>query len=688
MKRSAWFTLTLFAFFAVGCLSFLYGDSEEKLESLTFDTTDLKTEGLNDLILARFQEIFRGHLKVYSTEKEDDVAKKQIEEGGELGTFEIGGAIAYISSNETSSTFSLTLKIISTKSMSSFAISTYDLSISEKDNVEKLNIAIGNIACEVLEQVGIALSASEVAVLKGERKDEDVSSIEKNEEIKMMDDRLIVYEEYAKKARSLSLKAMDPLGKINVVEKKKETILLMRRERDESISSFKARIEGNAKEDCEKIDSVEWKVSELTADKRPAPRAVKERAEKKRRIMNEASLKIDTYEKTTIAKEEAKEKEILQDIAQNYKIMASRNVLDSVSNPEIVRFRIGNYDGEKYGWVSNIEFELGEARILNYSILIPYKALFNKKPQFNSKEYQDNVEEYDSYFRSNIPVVYASVEYCIEPSDRRWPSSYIIKILSTNIYKVQADQNGKTRKLISDKKLLTGLYVCDDIYDIRSVAEKKEDEAIEAAKLARIQKLEDKRTAKILWQEEKERARREPKMPRELSDTERKAREFFSPARYYGFAIGLQGGTSFDIDSARLYATLDLPIWPIFLGIESTASMSKTQLEDGSVNRNNFIESIDPSKLNMNYGLRLGIHCLGYNEGMIAPYLCASGGVNYDFPTKEITGYVKGTFGIHMLYFFDINYEAEYNINKRKLVHLFGLSIGFNMPANKQSLEE
>lgn len=715
------------------------------------------------VIRNKFEKIFREYttMNVYDISNESQIMKYQSEHDL-LGTLEIASSIAFIELQKTGTNTTLILKVTSAKTNTVIANDTYTLPHNDVYDEEKLDRAIGTVAANVLQTMGVPLSEANKKRLEGQNSDDGISSEDINSEIIQLESQLAAlkaeisglqgkkteadinkmhklqirqsklekkreveqlrferkvkdeqrkeeeriksaartaeqnkiiqnqtkkYEQYAKMRRSLLLQSMNAADQIAVAEKNKQTILVMRQEKDLSIKNFKTLELKNAEDDCTAIDNEPYAITDTDAHGNPITRVLTERKEKKKRIMTAAYTNIAAYEQKLEKEHAAFEKKLRAELAHNYRIMGQQSSANSIDNPEFIRLRVENYDGEKYGWFGTVSFDMNGSNIIEYPVFIPYRNLLNKKPDYFSTEYRDAVEEYDSYFRSNLPVIYVAVEYYIEPLERDKPSQYAVKILKTAFYKIDTDSSAPPKKIITKKeKGVEGYYTAAVVSDIRTNDErfadlekarkKSEKEALNAQ---RQYETEDR----ALNAARKAQKEKETQTAAEKRDSDEKSQQnklgFFMPVRYNGVEAGIQT-SRFDFDTSRLYASFAFPIWPFFIGFETTFWESPNVH-----NSKKSIETIFASAgdLNMNYGVQLGMHFAGI-QYLLSPYLYASGGLNYDFPTGTPTAYIGGSLGVHILSFLGLSYTYEYNIHTKSMRHLAGFSFGVHITRKRR----
>jgi len=730
-----------------------------------FDYSDLNVFSVR----IKFEQIFQEYaptITVYDLENENKIIELQAKNNS-LGEMETAKAIASIFLINIGQYVTMQLKVVDVNANVILSSVDYTIPLSDIKDYRKLEIAIGNICVRVFEKLGISLSSTQVAVLKGEKNSSELSSLEMNEQVKNIDNQINIlqeemeklkkkgftsdylqinklqiaqdklkikreienkrlqrrkddekrlqeekdsiakrsqeanerikeqtkkYEQYATKVRKEQMRAIPSYQQIQEVEKIKQELLSMRIRKGEQIEKSKEKELAYAEQECQKIDAEPFTLIDKDANGNPLPERISERNEKKKKIREDANVKIEAIVLQEEKRQEIYEKKVLANINQNYTIMKKTKTVNSINDADVLHLRVGNYDGGKYGWIANVAFDLGFKNVVEYQILIPYKALFDEKPDSLSTKYKDNVEDYDSFFRNNIPVVYVSVDYSILPLEKDKPSQYLVKISETSIYKIDTDSNSPPKKIGTEKTFLQGYYVADVISDIRTYEEKR----IAAEKLKKKEFKEFKSAEKEIRKKEREDKKMKERYSKNIEKEQRRGarkeatKEFFSPAWYLGINLGLQT-SKFDIDTTRAFLTLDMPVYPLFLGMEITSGKSSSR---------QYLKGQPLSKtfeyLDSNVGLRLGYRMLGVKQGWFSPYFCINGGISFidhnaslsEFSKlkENLTGYIAGTFGANFITsrgIFGLSYSSEYNVITKKLQHLLGLSVGVNIITEK-----
>lgn len=721
-------------FLSLICLQiFAQNFDENPILSIGFTNTQIDNgitqnkEVLSENIRKQFEKIFHDYttINVYDIENETSYIESNKNQGT-IGMLETAANRATSSLKLIDSNLILNLQITDITTSKIISQANASMSIENLSDYEKLNSLIGNVAVEVLQQLNINLSASQVLIIKGQKSETEISSQEMQDSIlsqekvlksleekiqeeksknnkvdnssvnilQIQHDRLeqklklqqkrleqkqkdeanfeqeielskkrtkeqneIIekqrreYEAKAKQLRTMSFKTMNSESQIEIIEQNKQTILAMRKKMQTSISDFTELTNKNAQEDCYKIDGEPFSAIEKDAQGNPLPRIIREREEQKNLINQEAKNKIESYKKQVSSQQEEFENKIKSEINNDYKMLKKTQSISSIDNPNLLR--INNYDGGLYGWETTISFELGDSSIATYNSLLLYKSLFNKKPKINSQEYKNNVEEYDSYFRSNIPIVYAVVEYYIEPRESYYPSEYIVNITKTTFYNIDT---GK-QILSENHKDLSAYYKCDTKSDIRTSQEKYNDQ----------QKMQKENQKQIAVQN-KNQTKVSKQNSLSVSNPEQNEQNFFTPQKHAGIVGDIQFPLD-DFENFRFAGAVDFSLGPFFWGIGTCAKIStdETSTESDNILFNEF---------NMDFAFRFGMQFYGLSE-LISPYLIASAGMNYDFLNDDKFYFVQGTFGTTVLNFIDVNYILQYDLLKKSTYK--GISIGLSI---------
>ena len=245
-------------------------------------------------------------------------------------------------------------------------------------------------------------------------------------------------------------------AKIRILEKKKQGLLALK---DGTVSKTKDYfLQENA--DCEKkvnqIENMPYSAIEKDERGKITKAAKKERQEKIKIARKESEDRKQKYLEDQYAS-----------VASSYEIIrqeVSKDILDlqeqteySLLNSNLLRF--GNYDGAKESWVAYVKLILAGEEVSSEKIFIPYKNITGLSGGYTTEveknDYNSKVEEYNSYFANNIPVIYVEINYDIMPASIKNPSQYKIKINSYTFKKIENDEVIYKLKARSSTKTLS-----------------------------------------------------------------------------------------------------------------------------------------------------------------------------------------------------------------------------------------
>ena len=128
-------------------------------------------------------------MNVYDISNESQIMKYQSEYDLQ-GTLEIASSIAFIELQKTGSNTTLILKVTSAKTNTVITNDTCTLLQDEIYDVEKLDRAIGTVAANVLQTMGVLLSDANSERLLGHKSNDEISSEDINSEINRLEGQL------------------------------------------------------------------------------------------------------------------------------------------------------------------------------------------------------------------------------------------------------------------------------------------------------------------------------------------------------------------------------------------------------------------------------------------------------------------------------------------------------------------
>src|SRR5574344_106587 len=516
-------------------------------------------------------------------------------------------------------------------------------------------------------------------------------SAQRTDEInKTIQKQKIEYQKKAAELRKANLKSMNTEDQIAAIEQNKQFIINIREECSTNKLNFASKTDLNAQTDIEEINAAPYRQAEKDKEGNPIAEAVELRHKKIIQIKLKAANDIKAYNASQDKIESDTETKLMKEISDNYSILKTKQTVSSLDDSSLLR--INNYDGNLHSWSSEINLWINGTVAADYEIFVPYEALTGKKVDNSDQDYLDTVEEFDSYFRSNIPIVYAVVEYTVEPDSVDNPSNYIVHISRTTLYNIETQ-----KKIASNSQSnLTGTFASAPALDIRTqeqkdryVAEVQKNLSDEQARQYKEEQKEAKRLEKE--DEENERALEEENTKAEKEQRQKefaeKSKVFLSPAKHCGAEAGLKFAKSPNDDQRKGYfASIDLPSQKVFFGFEATAWNVKYDEATTTTSKDaygNNVKETTNGKFNFDsavfdIGGRIGMHFTWFKK-LLSPYMAIGGGYEFSHDFKPQMYYFQGTAGFHVFYIFDVCYNCKYDEN-HDLNHSIGISLAINGP--------
>lgn len=529
-----------------------------------------------------------------------------------------------------------------------------ELSVSGADEkAQKKKIALEAEKSKLLIKQQVNQQKLKQAKLDNERMIQE-SELKKNrsEELNSTIERQ--RKEFEKKAATLRTKQLEnllPGDKIKIIEEKKQTVLDIRISAENSIATVKYKVNSDRDSDIKKINDTPWKKTETDSAGQPIEQAKADRDKKIKMITALAAQSIEKAEKEQKEAAIVSENKILKEIKSNYKILTKKQTVSSLDDSTLMR--IGNYNGNEKNWIVTINIIFGNTLVYSTEIPLPYKTVTGKTAKYGTAEYNDTVEEYESYFRLNVPVLYSEAEYYITPLEEKNPSQYMVELKRITIYEIKTGKKVITKKF-RDTEINYSFLPASDIRTPAQVEEDKK-EAIEE---------ELKKQKKLIRQAEKEKENKKTFKQKMAEGT-----SFITPVKHAGCELGVRKdlNNSEFADYNTWFATIDFPLKAFYYGIDG-----------------NFAKVSDDSNL-FGIGAHLGIHTYGF--GKIAnTYLSTGGGVQFnkgsDLLPQYDTWYVQGTLGVHLLYCVSLSYSLAY-YGSDDFCSSFCASLAINGPWSK-----
>jgi len=241
-------------------------------------------------------------------------------------------------------------------------------------------------------------------------------------------------------------KKNSPSENIDSIEQVKQNLDLLRKDTDKKISEYKRDVDLDTKEKINEIRTKEYGISETDADGIPT-KAAKERREKKcQALEKEAEGKKVAREKelkSAISKTDSK---LLIQLRSMYSSLES-SVYETDSFTDEITVRVRDFNGETGSWPLVITSSLfGYTTLFNYEIPLSYTEVtgkryipINKMTERQFKVYSDNVNFYDSLFRSSTDVFSVKVSYKVN----RWANASEYRFIPTKCEVIRLDKKSK-----------------------------------------------------------------------------------------------------------------------------------------------------------------------------------------------------------------------------------------------------
>ena len=153
-----------------------------------FDYSNLNLFNIRGKFEQNFQQ-YAPTIIIYDIENEDDMAKLQAK-NMTLGEMETAASIALISLIKAGQSVTMQLKVVDAITNTILGSADYALTMESIEDSNQIEIAIGNICVHVFENLGVFLSSTQIAVLKGEKNSFEFSFLEIDSEIKNMDEQI------------------------------------------------------------------------------------------------------------------------------------------------------------------------------------------------------------------------------------------------------------------------------------------------------------------------------------------------------------------------------------------------------------------------------------------------------------------------------------------------------------------
>ena len=208
------------------------------------------------------------------------------------------------------------------------------------------------------------------------------------------------------------------LNLIGEAENLKAEILRRRNQLVKEQEATRLRMEEELNKNIQQLQDSPYAIAEMDAGGKPLERAQEDRLHKIQQLQSENKSAFSRYVNDSEQELKEQEKPIIEKIEKINLQLEKKRSINSVFYPKTEdrpsMVTAATYDGVNFGWEMNIFFTLGNHQIEDYNIFVPYKKVTGKKPNYKSAAYKNTVEEYDSYFRTAVPAIYAVVDFTVQ----------------------------------------------------------------------------------------------------------------------------------------------------------------------------------------------------------------------------------------------------------------------------------
>ncbi len=449
------------------------------------------------------------------------------------------------------------------------------------------------------------------------------------------------------------------LSLIGEAENLKAEILRRRNQLVKEQEATRLRMEEELNKNIQQLQDSPYAIAEMDAGGKPLERAQEDRLHKIQQLQSENKSAFSRYVNDSEQELKEQEKPIIEKIEKINLQLEKKRSINSVFYPKTEdrpsMVTAATYDGVNFGWEMNIFFTLGNHQIEDYNIFVPYKKVTGKKPNYKSVAYKNTVEEYDSYFRTAVPAIYAVVDFTVQAAPSYMPSRYLVRIEKTTLYLLEDNK----KVLTQVEKNLVGTYSFLPVNDIRTDAEKRRD------KIAVTQ-------LKINSERQQEKDRKYAQKHVENSGFY----NFVSPALRCGIEAGFKTPVGLDLSKLNWYGAFDIPFKPVFVGAEITINDLLLNFKDKDK------PLIDLENTTYDIAGRLGYQMKMWGQAF-SPFVIAGFGAQFNNEFTQSTFFVNGTAGLHLLYTLNIFYNFNYNFNLKQAASSIGVSLSLNGPWGK-----
>lgn len=298
--------------------------------------------------------------------------------------------------------------------------------------------------------------------------------------------------EIEKKAMEIKAKKSESLTasqQIEVIEGEKQILYSNEKSVQDAIDEYSARLKAECENEISQRKNQQPQKAHLASDGVSLNESGKEFLNND---INAITAKyndlIDTNTAEIRKETESAQNQLREKITSDISKLESKTfTADSILNQGLY-LRINNYDGTKgkEGWRYTLTFSFRGQNIFVHTDILNYTEITGKKipelPKLEDKnyktkrkvyqEYLDTVDNYDSFFRLNVPYIESKITYTIKAGSYKEASTYKVSIKSIDFLNVES---GKKIKTLSASETVTYAFTPSVKVDWRTQTQKNND---------------------------------------------------------------------------------------------------------------------------------------------------------------------------------------------------------------------
>lgn len=371
------------------------------------------------------------------------------------------------------------------------------------------------------------------------QQEEEIAKLERDEKRQQEILRLSMeIESKAEKIKNERSKTLSASQQIVIIEGEKQTLYSNEKIVEQSIKESADKLRKQRDNEIQERKKQPPRKAELKADGVTLTESARELLDSDIKAIQEKYDQLIIQNEVEIKKETIKtQNQLRESIADDIETLEKRTYTASSLSDDGVYFRVDNWDGTKgrEGWQYSLSFSFAGQTIYKDRDILSYETITGKKipdvPKKDSRNYEkqlkdydefcDTVDNYDSFFRLNVPYLQVEIEYEVSAGSYKAASEYIVKIQKVTFKNVDT---GKKIRILSPQKNITFKYTNGITVDWRTNKQQEKDLKKEAKdKLDRQKKTEKENRDRKAEKEKQERIKKNTSGKSSSSGSEKKS---------------------------------------------------------------------------------------------------------------------------------------------------------------------